>query len=172
MWLPFYREGKRGLEGSSGLCTVTGMEINGTWIWTSDPCFLPVFHMAVLGRGSPHLSDPKLPFHIFFFIVLAASGLGCSMRNPLLQCRGRLSSHSTWAPGQMGSRARSVWAQLHHSTGDLSSPTRNWTSIPSVGRWILNNWITGQVPIFSIASFVFWKWNLWLIYPPLIKINI
>ena len=80
MWLPFYREGKWGSERSSVLCAVTGMEINGAWIWTSDPCSLPVFHRAVLGRGSPHLSDPKLPFlDIFSFIIFAAAGLSCSM---------------------------------------------------------------------------------------------
>ena len=166
MWLPFYREGKWGSERSSVLCAVTGMEINRAWIWASGPCSLPVFHRAVLGRGSPHLSHPKPPFlDIFFFIILAASGLSCSTWDPLLQCRGLLSSQARGLHG--------MWAQLHHSMGDLSFPTGNRTSVPCIGRWILNNWITGEVPmILSIASFVLWKWNLWLIYPPLIKINI
>ena len=87
------------------------MEINRAWILTSDPCSLPVFHRAVLGRDSPRLSDPKLPFlDIFFFIILAASGLSCSMWDQLLQCRGLLSSqalglHGTWAPWHVGSVA-------------------------------------------------------------------
>ena len=33
---------------------------------------------------------------------------------------------------------------------DLSSPTRNWTCIPFIGRWSLSHWTTREVPEFSV----------------------
>ena len=29
---------------------------------------------------------------------------------------------------------------------DLSSPTRDWTCVPCIARWILNHWATREVP--------------------------
>ena len=41
-----------------------------------------------------------------------------------------------------------VWAQLPHGIWDLSSPVRDRTSIPCIGRQILNHWTTREVPGF------------------------
>ena len=38
-----------------------------------------------------------------------------------------------------------IWAALH-SLRDLSSPTRDRTHVPCIGRWILNLWTTREAP--------------------------
>ena len=65
-----------------------------------------------------------------------------------------LSSCGTWAPEHVGSllvarRLSSciVRAQLPRGVWDLSTPTRDQTHIPCIGRWILNHWTTREVPI-------------------------
>ena len=30
---------------------------------------------------------------------------------------------------------------------DLGSPSKNWTCVPWIGRWILNHWTTREVPV-------------------------
>jgi len=40
----------------------------------------------------------------------------------------------------------SAWASLSHSMWDLSSPVRDQTHIPCIGRQILNHWTTKEVP--------------------------
>ena len=37
---------------------------------------------------------------------------------------------------------------------DLSSPTRGWTHIPCIWRWILNHWTTREVPRYSVLQTV------------------
>ena len=39
-----------------------------------------------------------------------------------------------------------TWAQLPRGMWDLSSPTRDGTRIPCIGRWILYHWTTREVP--------------------------
>ena len=41
---------------------------------------------------------------------------------------------------------QSTWAQLPHGLRDLSSPNRDQTHIPCIGRQILNHGTTGEVP--------------------------
>ena len=44
-----------------------------------------------------------------------------------------------------------TWAYLLHGMWDVSSPTRDGTNVPCVGRWILNHWSTRRVPVlFSV----------------------
>ena len=42
---------------------------------------------------------------------------------------------------------------------DLSSPTRTWTCIPCIGRWILNHWATREVPLFLFPIPLYWRWT-------------
>ena len=77
--------------------------------------------------------------------------------------RGLLSSCGVWASLQLwraGSRACGLsscgaWSQLPRGMWDLSSPTRDRTHVPCIGRWILNHWTTREVPIF-IFKVKFW----------------
>ena len=45
-----------------------------------------------------------------------------------------------------------VQAELPHGMWDLSSWTRDQTSDPSIGRWILNHWATREI---SLPNFFF-----------------
>ena len=40
-------------------------------------------------------------------------------------------------------------AQLLHGMWDLSSPTRDQTWVPRVASWILNFWITMEIPVIN-----------------------
>ena len=62
----------------------------------------------------------------FFFSILAALGLRCSRRTSL-----------TWV----------MW--------DFSSPTRDRTRVPCIGRRIVNHWTTGEVPHLWVFLFFF-----------------
>ena len=64
-----------------------------------------------------------------------------------------LSSCGVWALECMGSivvvcglSSYGVRAQLPRSMWDLSSPTRDQTCVPCIGRWILNHRTTREVP--------------------------
>ena len=67
-------------------------------------------------------------FHLF--CILAVFGLRCSTHASLVT-----------ALALCGVRARSPCTMW-----DRDSLTRDWTLIPCIGRWILNHWITGEVP--------------------------
>ena len=41
---------------------------------------------------------------------------------------------------------------------DLSSPTRDWTCTPCLGRWSFNHWTTREVPYFSIKMVSIKMW--------------
>ena len=97
-------------------------------------------------------------FCLFIKIFIYLFIFGCI--GSWLQCMGfsllvapELSSCSTWAPECMGSVVAAcglsscgVLAQLPHSMCDLSSPTRDRTRVPCIGRWILNHWTTREIP--------------------------
>ena len=53
-----------------------------------------------------------------------------------------------WAPAVWACRLSScsTWAQLFWGMWDPSSPTRDWTPIPSVATWTVNHWATWEVP--------------------------
>ena len=61
-----------------------------------------------------------------------------------------LSSCGTRAAKHTGSVAV-VWPQLPRGMWDLSSPTRDPTGVPCIGRRILNRWTTREVPLFQIS---------------------
>ena len=44
-------------------------------------------------------------------------------------------------------------AYLPHCMWDLSSPTRDWTHVPCIGRWILYHWTTREVPVPAFFQF-------------------
>ena len=56
-----------------------------------------------------------------------------------LHCVPWLSSWGKWAPAAT------------HCVWDLSSPTRNWTCVPCIGRWVANPWITREVQITTVS---------------------
>ena len=39
-----------------------------------------------------------------------------------------------------------TWAEMPHGMWDISSPTRDQTHVPCIGRWMLNYWTTREVP--------------------------
>ena len=51
-----------------------------------------------------------------------------------------------------GLSSRGWWAQLPCGMWDLISLNRDWTCVPSTGRWILNHWATREVPKQSYFS--------------------
>ena len=57
-----------------------------------------------------------------------------------------LSSCGSWALEHRLSSC-GAGAQLPHGMWDLSSPTRDQTRVPCIGRWILNHWTTREVPL-------------------------
>ena len=63
---------------------------------------------------------------------------------------GLPSSCGTGRPRSWGTRA-----SLSCDMWDLSSPTRNQTQVPCIGRWILNHWTTREIPlpVFEIPCF-------------------
>ena len=61
-------------------------------------------------------------------------------------------------PSSCGTGRLRSWgtrASLSCDMWDLSSPTRNQTQVPCIGRWILNHWTTREVPlpVFEIPCF-------------------
>ena len=61
-------------------------------------------------------------------------------------------SRQDWHMGSLlevpGLSSWSTWAQLPCGMWDLSSPTRNWTCIPYIGRQICNHWTKiSEVPL-------------------------
>ena len=85
-----------------------------------------------------------LYFLISIYLFVVASGLSCGT----FCCHVRTS----FQPWSMGSRGR---AQLPRGVQDLSSLARDQTSIPCIGRWILNHWTTRESPILSIFIYTF-----------------
>ena len=61
-----------------------------------------------------------------------------------------VAEHLPWAPGFQYLRHTGLVALRHVG----SSPTRNQTSVPCIGRWILNHWTTREVPhlLFSLTE--------------------
>ena len=129
-----------------------------------------------------------LVFFIFIYLfklfILSASGLSCSTW--ALHCDARVSLQ-LWHAGcffslqlwGMGSRACGLCSLCHvgslvevhelSSCGmglvargmwDLSSPTRDQTHVPCIGRWILYHWTTREIPLI-----VFLKWKFRLLRP-------
>ena len=121
-------------------------------------------------------------FKIYFFLYLAASvaargifvaawGIFCCGVQ-VLHC-GTLASLQLWHTGSRACRLsscgmqhslvvacglQSAQAQLPCGMWDLSSPTRDQTRVPCIGRQILNYWTTREVPrlfIFKIRLFIF-----------------
>ena len=45
-----------------------------------------------------------------------------------------------------GFSSHGAWAWLPWGRCDLSSWTSDWAHVPYIGRWILNHWITREVP--------------------------
>ena len=107
---------------------------------------------------------------------MAVSGLSCGMRDLSFLCVGFLlvvvcgfflSSCGAQAPGHVGSVVCSMQALaeacklsscgvqdlLPRGMWDLSSPTRDRTCVPCVGRWILYHWTSREVP--GIVFFFF-----------------
>ena len=103
----------------------------------------------------------QLPFFFLIFIyLLAVSGLSCGTWDFLLRCTGSSlvvsrGLQSSW-PLQLqlagsvvvvhGLSSCGTPAQLSRSMWDLSSLTRDGTSIPCIARRILNHWNTREVP--------------------------
>ena len=59
--------------------------------------------------------------------------------------------HSSCGPGVS---SWGTWASLLRGMWNLSSPTKDWTWVPCIGRQILNHWTTRGIPIALL-----W-WNL------------
>ena len=110
--------------GSSS-CGPRAQLLRGTWD-PPRPGIEPV--SPALAGGFLTTAPPGKPIFLSFlkylFIYLAASGLICDMRDLSLCARA-------WLP---------------HGMWDLSSPTRDRTHVPCIGRWILNHWTTRGVP--------------------------
>ena len=128
----------------------------------------------MLSRISLKLSS----FLFYFYLFLAVSGLSCGMRDLfvvarrlfvvgcrlLSSCGMQIFSLQLWCTG---SRVHGLcsfwytalvevhklssfgaWAQLPCDMQDLSSLTRDQTSVPCIVRQILYHWITREVPVF------------------------
>ena len=80
-------------------------------------------------------------FYLLFiwlhWVLVAARGL-------FIVARG-LSNCGAWAPERRGSVVAACWA---HGMWDLSSPTRDRTHVPCIGRRILNHWTNREIPAF------------------------
>ena len=90
--------------------------------------------------------------YLFFFniwlcwvFIAAASGFPvCSLQAP---------EHTGLGVAVCGPLSRcGAQAQLPCSLWDLSSPTRDRTCVPCIGRWILNLWTTREVPFLSFLK--------------------
>ena len=67
-------------------------------------------------------------------------------------CTGSLLGHA-------GFSSCNTRARLACSTWDLSSPTRDGTLVPCIGRWILNHWTTSEVPL-KMFSETLTSWSI------------
>ena len=92
-----------------------------------------------------------------FLVVL---GLHCGMQALCYSSRG-FSSCGAWTLQlwHTGSRARGLsscgtWAWLPHGMWDVSSPARDQTHVPCIGKQILNHWPTREVPRNVILMFI------------------
>ena len=65
-------------------------------------------------------------------------------------CTGSSWHHMSALAGRSGLSSFSMWAQLSHSMWDPSSPTKDQTHVPFIGRQV-NPWTTREVLNFSIA---------------------
>ena len=120
--------------------------------------------------GGLHCIYSYTAYSFFFniYLILAALGLSCGTRDLLLRLAGslswcadsrvhRLCSCGTWAPEHVGSvvaahRLSSCGTRVQMPCGMwyLTSPTRDWTCVPCIGRRILNHWTTREVPVCSL----------------------
>ena len=134
-------------EGQSHVCNAQCPLVEGDFVL--QPGFFYLCGYALNGRtqkelqcllfqnttGRVVLSCPSKYWAIFFFF--AALSLRCSMWGFL----------SWWG----------AWPQVPSGLRDLSSPTRDWTCIPCIERWILNHWTTREVSelFYLILVFLF-----------------
>ena len=127
-----------------------------------------VDHLGVFGRMSFQVLT------LFIFIFKAFKNFGCAgsllWRVGFPCCRARLSCRgprtslvvpcrlqSCTGCGKQALPQVAVCGLLSHDMWDLSSPTRDWTYVPCIGKQILNHWTTRDVPLalLKIRSFVF-----------------
>ena len=80
-----------------------------------------------------------------YFTCLAGSGLSCSM---WAFCCGVQATLVAACRLQSVCRLSScrTWAEMPHGMWDISSPTRDQTHVPCIGRWMLNYWTIREVP--------------------------
>ena len=83
--------------------------------------------------------------YLFIYLFLAALALS------QLQHMGTLLWHKGFSLVVACGVSSGMWAQLSCSMQDLSSPTRDQTSVPCIGRQILN-WTTREVPLVKFIS--------------------
>ena len=86
----------------------------------------------------------KLERHPFFLTFKKLINIFGSIRSQLQR-----SGYSLWRAGfslVVVSGPQSTWAQFPSGLWDLSSPNRDQTHIPCIGRQILNHWTTREVP--------------------------
>ena len=109
--------------------TFTALELSASLLFFSLSVFL--------------ISDPSLNYFTFlrftvfsFFFFLAVLGLHCGMWTSLVAACG---------------------PSCPLACENLSSLTRDATSVPCLGRWILNHWIMRKVPLTFILSSPFWS---------------
>ena len=69
-----------------------------------------------------------------------------------------LSICDIWVPEHRLS-SYGILAYLLCGTWDLSSPTRDQTHVPCIGRQILNHWTTSEVPLGKAFFFFFFFWG-------------
>ena len=104
----------------------------------------------------------KLERHPFFLTFKKLINIFGSIRSQLQR-----SGYSLWRAGfslVVVSGPQSTWAQFPSGLWDLSSPNRDQTHIPCIGRQILNHWTTREVPSMrtfkklssNILSFLAW----------------
>ena len=142
-----------GQELSCGMWTLRF----GMWIQTRDGIWPPSWKSGVLATGPPGKSYIFCFKYICIYFWLhwlfgcySWASSSCGKWGPplLLVCQlltavpFLVAEHLPWAPGLQYLRHTGLVAL--RPVG--SSPTRNQTSVPCIGRWILNHWTTREVP--------------------------
>ena len=97
---------------------------------------------------SPPLSLP-LPFKLMYLFM---SVLGLLVSHGLLS--GWLLLLRSTGSRLRGLPSCGTWAQLPRGMWNLSSQTRDHTHGPCIGRWTLNHWTTGEVPLLFPFEFL------------------
>ena len=97
------------------------------WYYHTVPYKVPLLPYSF------QMATPLFSFSFSFF--LAVLGLHCGMQASL--CRTQAPEHAGSIVVAHRLSCPSMW--------DLSSPTRDWTHVPCIGRQILNHWTTRQV---------------------------